>query len=225
MKLRARLCGDRGRAAGAAGARTVARRRMTPRCGQLRMRWWLLRSLGRCRAAATVSGGALVRRKAVRWVLRRTDWGVDGLMAGCWQVWQAHRGRGWYRRCVDALGRCAERLSGAMGRRRKGSQELGAPRIVASRAGRGGNWQGRLLRGAGWRAARVCCAVSAEGERLERRRRGWLGWLQACSSRSACSAAGATLAADAQLRWLGNGGAGGWRAVAGARPRRCSRFS
>jgi hypothetical protein len=65
---------------------------MTPRCGQLRMRWWMLRSLGRCRAAATLTGGALVRRKVVRWVLRRTDWGGGVRMAGCWWVWLAQRG-------------------------------------------------------------------------------------------------------------------------------------
>jgi hypothetical protein len=72
----------------------VPKRRTTPRCGQLRMRWQMLRSLWRRRAAATLTVGALVRRKAVRWVLRRLDWGVDGRMAGCWWVWLARCGRG-----------------------------------------------------------------------------------------------------------------------------------
>jgi hypothetical protein len=107
---------------------------MTPRCGQRRMRWRALRSLGRCRAAATLTGGALRRRKAAWLVLRRTDWGVGVLMAGLWRVWLAQRGRGCCWWCVDALGRCAEPLSGAMwgGDGSKGSQDL--RKICARRA-------------------------------------------------------------------------------------------
>jgi hypothetical protein len=59
---------------------------MTPRCGQMRMRWRALRSLERRRSAATLTGGALVRRKAVWWVLRRMDWGGGVRMAGLSRV-------------------------------------------------------------------------------------------------------------------------------------------
>jgi hypothetical protein len=178
--LSARLYGERGRAAGAAGARMVARRRTTPRCGQLGMRWRAVRCLGRCRAASTLTGGALARRKAVRWVLWRMDWGGGVRMAGLSRVRLPRRGRGWRRRCVDALGRCAERLSGAMWGGDGRAQRLTRVGRAAHRGIEGWPWRELARAFAAW-CWMAGCACLLRGERgasdWKRRRCGWLGWL------------------------------------------------